>query len=305
MECSQDQIPAFSLDNVSKSYRGVQALTPLTLAVGGGSVGLLGPNGAGKSTLIKLMMRLIAPSSGTVKVLGRDGSSGDVVDHVGYMPEHDCLPRAMSAVRFVSYMGKLSGLPPDVAMERTHDILDYVGMGQARYRKIKEYSTGMKQKVKMAQALVHDPDLVFFDEPTNGLDPEGRREMLDLLRDVASTGKNIVLSSHLLPDVEYVCDDVIILHGGKLLMHDKLGAALGMEKTVTRIRGDASVFLGELGKRGVSYVVSGADIIVDGTGLSALIFEAAHRSGVQVRFLAQHTQSLEDLFLKVVGEQHE
>ena len=283
----------------------MQALSPITLDVKSGSVGLLGPNGAGKSTLIKIMMRLLTPSSGSVRVLGGDAASDGVVDLVGYMPEHDCLPRSLSAVRFVSYMGQLAGLSSDVAMERTHDILDYVGMGQARYRKVKEYSTGMKQKVKMAQALVHDPKLVFFDEPTNGLDPEGRKEMLDLLRDVASTGKSIVLSSHLLPDVEYVCDDVIILHGGKLLMYDTLASALGAEQTVTRVRGDTAAFLSELQRRGVGYEVSGADILLTGTDLSALVFEAAYAAGVQVRALAQHTQSLEDLFLTVVGEQHD
>lgn len=298
-------VPAFSLDGISKSYKSVQALSPISLDVKGGSIGLLGPNGAGKSTLIKIMMRLLEPSSGSVRVLGCDASSEGVSDLVGYMPEHDCLPRSMSAVRFVSYMGQLSGLPGDVSMERTHDILDYVGMGQARYRKIKEFSTGMKQKVKMAQALVHDPQLVFFDEPTNGLDPEGRTEMLDLLRDVASTGKNIVLSSHLLPDVEYVCDDVVILNGGKLLLHDRLSTALGAEKTVARIRGDGDSFERELKARGIEVEMSGADYILSGTGLSLLVFEAAYASGTQIRFLGQHTQSLEDLFLDVVGGKNE
>ncbi|MHC1608991.1 MAG: ABC transporter ATP-binding protein, partial [Candidatus Methanofastidiosia archaeon] len=243
----------------------------------------------------------LPPTTGSYSLLGGSIDPLLQLDNVGYMPEHDCLPSGFTAVGFVSYMGQLSGLPSDVAMERTHDILDYVGMGEARYRKIKEFSTGMKQKVKLAQALVHDPELVFFDEPTNGLDPEGRKEMLELLRDVASIGKSIVLSSHLLPDIEYVCKDVIILDGGKVLLYDSLDAILGSKQTVVRIKGDRNSFSQEMKKAGLVVHEDGRNLIIEGKDVSGKIFRAASRTGAQVRYMSPHSRSLEDIFLQVVG----
>ena len=280
----------------------MSALLPTTLTVSPGAIGLLGPNGAGKSTLIRLVLGLLTPSSGTVGLLGAHPAPPTLLDRVGYMPEHDCLPGTVSAVSLVSFFGRLSGLSAGSALERTHDILDYVGMGEDRYRKIAEYSTGMKQKVKMAQALVHDPDIVFFDEPTNGLDPEGRREMLDLLCDVSQAGKSIVLSTHLLPDVEHVCSDVVIMGGGRVLLYDRLEAALGTRHTVVRIRGDALSFADSLRGRGLAATVHRGDIFVEGEDVSAQVFDTAYRTGVQLRYLSPHTMSLEDLFLRVVGD---
>ncbi len=299
---TQNEAPfAFSTNNISKAFGSVQALQPTSIEVRNGSIGLLGPNGAGKSTLIKVLLNLLSPTTGSYSLLNSSIDPLLQLDNVGYMPEHDCLPSGFTAVGFVSYMGQLSGLPSDVAMERTHDILDYVDMGEARYRKIKEFSTGMKQKVKLAQALVHDPELVFFDEPTNGLDPEGRKEMLELLRDVVSIGKSIVLSSHLLPDIEYVCKDVIILDGGKVLLYDSLDAILGSKQTVVRIKGDRSSFSQEIKKAGLIVHEDGRNLIIEGTDVSGTIFRTASRTGTQVRYMSPHSRSLEDIFLQVVS----
>ncbi len=209
----------FDLDNVQKFYGDFEALKGITLRVEEGSIGLLGPNGAGKSTLIKTLLGLLNLTSGSASVLGWriPDDSLKIRQTVGYMPENDSYLPYMSAVQYVSFSGQLSGMPRSEAFRRAHQVLEYVGLGEARYRALQGFSTGMKQRVKLAQALVHGPRLVFLDEPTNGLDPKGRDGMLQLLEDVKSRGVNIVLSSHLLPDVERVCDSVIMLNEGKLL----------------------------------------------------------------------------------------
>lgn len=227
------------------------------------------------------------------------------LDEIGYMPEHDCLPSGYTAVGFVSYMGRLCGLPADISMERTHDVLDFIGMDEARYRKIKGFSTGMKQKVKLAQALVHDPGLLFFDEPTNGLDPEGRTEMLDLIRDISNLGKTVVLSTHLLPDVEHVCDDVIIMNNGNLILYDALDSVLGSKHVVIRLRGDRESFIDSLKAKGYSVSTDTANILVEGDISSADLFESAISSNSQIRYFSHHSKSLEEIFLKMVGDGNE
>ncbi|WP_255949638.1 ABC transporter ATP-binding protein [Streptomyces odontomachi] len=207
-------------ESLSKRFPRVTALDRLSVEVGPGVTGLVGANGAGKSTLIKILLGLSPASEGRAAVLGLDvASEGPAIrERVGYMPEHDCLPPDVSATEFVVHMARMSGLPPTAARERTADILRHVGLYEERYRPIGGYSTGMKQRVKLAQALVHDPQLVFLDEPTNGLDPVGRDDMLGLIRRVHSDfGISVLVTSHLLGELERTCEHVVVIDGGKLL----------------------------------------------------------------------------------------
>ena len=207
-------------DNLTKRFPRVTALDRLTVDVQPGVVGLVGANGAGKSTLIKILLGLAPATEGTARVLGLDVATqgDDIRERVGYMPEHDCLPPDVSATEFVVHMARMSGLPAAAARERTADTLRHVGLYEERYRPIGGYSTGMKQRVKLAQALVHDPQLVLLDEPTNGLDPVGRDEMLGLIRRVHTDfGISVLVTSHLLGELERTCDHVVVIDGGKLL----------------------------------------------------------------------------------------
>src|ERR671920_697069 len=216
-----------TLDHVSVRYGRNQALRDVTASFPGGAVGLLGPNGAGKSTMIKALLGFVIPEAGEMKVLGLDVRHAplQIRSRIGYMPESDAHIPGMNAVSFVAYCGELSGLPAVDAMQRAHEVLYYVGLGEARYRNVETYSTGMKQRIKLAQALVHDPDLLFLDEPTNGMDPKGREEMLELIRDIAvNKGLNLILSSHLLPDVEYACDHVIVMDKGSIATQGPIAA---------------------------------------------------------------------------------
>ena len=207
-------------DNLTKRFPRVTALDRLTVDVQPGVVGLVGANGAGKSTLIKILLGLAPATEGTASVLGLDVATqgDDIRERVGYMPEHDCLPPDVSATEFVVHMARMSGLPAAAARERTADTLRHVGLYEERYRPIGGYSTGMKQRVKLAQALVHDPQLVLLDEPTNGLDPVGRDDMLGLIRRVHSDfGISVLVTSHLLGELERTCDHVVVIDGGRLL----------------------------------------------------------------------------------------
>jgi ABC-2 type transport system ATP-binding protein len=209
-----------STDGLTKRFPRVTALDSLTLSIGQGVVGLVGANGAGKSTMIKILLGLSPASAGGARVLGLDvATEGEAIrERVGYMPEHDCLPPDVSATEFVVHMARMSGLPASAARERTADTLRHVGLYEERYRPIGGYSTGMKQRVKLAQALVHDPQLVLLDEPTNGLDPVGRDDMLDLVRRIhRDFGISVLVTSHLLGELERTCDHVVVIDGGKLL----------------------------------------------------------------------------------------
>jgi ABC-2 type transport system ATP-binding protein len=213
---------------LTKTYGGgVTALSDLTVEVEAGVIGLVGANGAGKSTFIKIMLGLIAPSAGDVRVFGLDpvSETDQVRARVGYMPENDCLPPDVSASEFVTHLGRLSGLPKTAARERASEALRHVGLYEERYRQIGGYSTGMKQRVKLAQALVHDPDLLLLDEPTNGLDPAGREAMLALVHRIGNEfGISVVVCSHLLGEVERICDSLIAIEGGRLLRADRISA---------------------------------------------------------------------------------
>ena len=221
-------VSLIATEALTKTYGGrVTALSDLTVDVEPGVIGLVGANGAGKSTFIKIMLGLLAPTSGQVRVFGIDPTvePDKVRLRVGYMPEHDCLPPDVSAAEFVTHLGRISGLPRAAARERASEALRHVGLYEERYRQIGGYSTGMKQRVKLAQALVHDPDLLLLDEPTNGLDPAGRDAMLALIHRIGTEfGISVMVCSHLLGEVERICDSLIAIEGGKLLRADRISA---------------------------------------------------------------------------------
>jgi ABC-2 type transport system ATP-binding protein len=221
-------VTLIATQSLTKTYGGrVTALSDLTVTVDPGIVGLVGANGAGKSTFIKIMLGLIAPTGGRVQVLGLDPAVDPVGvrSRVGYMPEYDCLPPDLSAAEFVTHMARMSGLPKTAARERASEALRHVGLYEERYRQVGGYSTGMKQRVKLAQALVHDPDLLLLDEPTNGLDPAGRDAMLNLIQRIGTEfGISVVVCSHLLGEVERICDTLVAIDGGKLLRAARIDA---------------------------------------------------------------------------------
>jgi ABC-2 type transport system ATP-binding protein len=220
--------PLIATESLTKRYaNGVVALSELTVGVEPGIIGLVGANGAGKSTLIKILLGLLPPTAGRVQVLGLDpGTQAEQVRaRVGYMPEHDCLPPDLAASEFVTHMARISGLPATAARERASETLRHVGLYEERYRQIGGYSTGMKQRVKLAQALVHDPDLLLLDEPTNGLDPAGREAMLGLIHRIGTEfGIAVLVCSHLLGEVERICDSLVAIDAGKLLRADRISA---------------------------------------------------------------------------------
>jgi ABC-2 type transport system ATP-binding protein len=221
-------VTLIATESLTKRYaNNVVALADLTVAVEPGIVGLVGANGAGKSTLIKILLGLLPPTSGRVQVLGLDPATdaAAVRARVGYMPEHDCLPPDLAAAEFVTHMGRISGLPKTAARERASEALRHVGLYEERYRQIGGYSTGMKQRVKLAQALAHDPDLLLLDEPTNGLDPAGRDAMLTLIQRIGTEfGISVVVCSHLLGEVERICDSLVAIDAGRLLRADRVSA---------------------------------------------------------------------------------
>jgi ABC-2 type transport system ATP-binding protein len=240
---------------LGKTYGKQQALSDVTLDVPPGTIGLLGPNGAGKSTFIKCLLNLETPTTGSAKVLGRDIRTGNRTsrEKVGYSPEQDCHIAGMAGCEYVTYCGQLSGMPMRLARQRTHEILDLVGMGQERYRPVDTYSTGMRQRVKLAQALVHDPQVVFLDEPTNGLDPSGREHILKLIGCLwHELGISVVMSSHLLRDIERVCDRVIIIGHGRVLEHDSIAALKKRHERIIELAPSASIerFVAVLGEAG-------------------------------------------------------
>ncbi|MFI0417699.1 ABC transporter ATP-binding protein [Spongiactinospora sp. 9N601] len=247
-------------EGLTKRFPRVTALDTLSVTVTPGVTGLVGANGAGKSTLIKILLGLLEPTAGTAQVLGLDVATkgAEIRRAVGYMPEHDCLPPDLSATEFVVHMAQMSGLPRTAARERAADTLRHVGLYEERYRPVGGYSTGMKQRVKLAQALVHDPRVVFLDEPTNGLDPQGRDDMLRLIRRIgAEFGISVLVTSHLLGELERVCDHVIVIDGGKLLRSSAIGEFTGVTQTVTvEVEEDSRPLAARLGELGET--VSGA-----------------------------------------------
>jgi ABC-2 type transport system ATP-binding protein len=310
-EHAVDSRPAVvSLEGVSVQYGTAWALRDVTAAFPLGAVGLLGPNGAGKSTLIKSLLGFVAPARGRMSVLGLDVAHQALAlrARIGYMPESDAHIPGMNAVTFVAYCGRLSGLPPSDAMQRAHEVLYYVGLGEARYRNLETYSTGMKQRIKLAQALVHDPELLFLDEPTNGMDPRGRDEMLDLIRDLAHEKRvNLIVSSHLLPDVEYTCDHIVVLDRGAVAASGPIDTLKGAGGQVfeLRLKSDHESFVHVLRAAGMECHGPDEDVmrvfVPPGQGVE-VIFQLAARQGLQVRHLRASVPTLEDVFARAVGE---
>ena len=308
-----DQDPVVTLDNVTVVFGKSPALREVTARFAAGSVGLLGPNGAGKSTMIKALLGLVVPATGSMRVLGLDVAVSplDIRSSIGYMPESDSHIPGMNAVSFVAYCGELAGLPRADAMQRAHEVLFYVGLGEARYRNVETYSTGMKQRIKLAQALVHDPDLLFLDEPTNGMDPKGRDEMLELVRDLAhNKGVNLILSSHLLPDVEYTCDHVVVIDKGRVAVHGPIDALKQPHGRVfeLRVKGstqDGQGFIETLRAAGLDCHATDEDVMrvfVPGDGGAQQLFALAAAEHVQVRHLRTSVPTLEDVFAHAIGE---
>ncbi len=306
--------PVVSLENVTVAYGANTALREVTAGFGVGAVGLLGPNGAGKSTMIKALLGFIVPAAGRMRVLGLDVAVSplEIRARVGYMPESDAHIPGMNAVSFVAYCGELAGLPRVDAMQRAHEVLFYVGLGEARYRNVETYSTGMKQRIKLAQALVHDPDLLFLDEPTNGMDPKGRDEMLELVRDLArNKGVNLILSSHLLPDVEYTCESVVVMDKGRIAAQGGIEALKQPRGRVFELRVKAPAaemdpFLERLRAAGLDCHATDEDVMrvfVPGEGGAQQLFALAAAERVQVRHLRPSVATLEDVFAHAVGEE--
>jgi ABC-2 type transport system ATP-binding protein len=310
-----DNTPAVVLDRVTVTYGTNRALRDVSAVFPRGAVGLLGPNGAGKSTMLKSLLGFIAPTSGRLEVLGMKVGENplQVRARLGYMPETDGHIPGMNAVTFVAYCGQLAGLPKADAMQRAHETLFYVGLGEARYRNLETYSTGMKQRIKLAQALVHDPDLVFLDEPTNGMDPKGRDEMLELIRDIAhNKGINLILSSHLLPDVEFTCDHVVVMDKGTVVAFGPIEELKGPAGRVyeVRVKGDLEPFVAALHEAGMECRETDEDVMrvfVPGVLQSAggdqqNICAVASRVNAQVRHLRTSVPTLEDVFARAIGE---
>ena len=294
------------LSEVHKRYGRFHALRGITASIPVGSFGLLGPNGAGKSTLLKLLLGLL-PYEGSATVLGLDcrASALAIRDRVGYMPERDNWLPGMSAVEYCGFAGELSGLPRAEAMGRAHAVLELCGLGDKRYQRIAGYSTGQRQRVKLAQALVHDPELLLLDEPTSGLDPAGRDEMLALIASLpARRGCSLLLSTHLLPDVESVCERAILLFEGELRYEGTIAALRDGDAEgalEVRVKDGAPRLAAALRGRGLTVLEEGPLLVVRG-GEADAVFQLADGLGLQVRHLQPRRLSLETAFLRLIGE---
>jgi ABC-2 type transport system ATP-binding protein len=288
--------------NLRKTFGSTVALDGVDAEIGEGATGLLGPNGAGKTTLLRILLGLL-PAEGEARVMGLDPfrEPRAVRARIGYMPESECTIPGLFGVDAVAYLGRLAGMPRRDAFKRAHEVMYFVGLGEERYREASEYSTGMQQRLKLAAALVHDPELLMLDEPTNGLDPKGREEMLTLLKELATEHKKqLLLSSHLLPDVEHVCSNVVMLRQGRIVERGPIGELTSGEKGVyeLRVRGDRARLLAQLKSLGaeVGEPGEGAVVLVR-TEDTATIFRAAQAAEVQLRGLRAVRRSLENVFL--------
>ena len=301
-----------SLDNLSVSFGRRPILQNLRGELRGRAIGLLGPNGAGKTTLIHTLLGFHPPSSGTARIFDRDirGDANQIKSLIGYMPERDSFISKMSCVHFVRFMAELSGLPPGAALERAHEALFFVGLGEARYRNVDTFSLGMKQLAKLAQAIVHGPKLIFLDEPTNGLDPPARQRMIKMIREIRDSGQaHIVLSSHLLRDVEECCEEILILKEGRLVVYCNLEEERKANKKFLMLetRGDQKIFAASLSTLGCEYAVTGEHrlkvILQEGTEVRDL-YRLASAAQMQIRRLTFKRDSLEDIFLKAMENGH-
>ncbi len=297
-------------DNVTVTFGRRRVLDSLSMRLQGRSTGLLGPNGAGKSTFIKALMGFVPFRQGFIRVLGHDvrREAMRIRSLVGYMPEHESYIEGLSAVRLLRYLGELAGLSPRDAMERAHESLHYVGIGELRYRPVETYSLGNQQRVKLAQAIVHGPKILVLDEPTNALDPEGRNEMLRLVRDIGEySGSHVIMCSHILRDVEYCCESVTVLNNGKAILSGVI-EDLKKEDLRTyevRVEGDRNRFLQELDRHGC-YITENLQghlrvTLPEGHG-TRYLFEIAGKADVQLRHFHFKKDSLEDIFVNALQE---
>jgi len=301
------------LDNLKVKLGRREILHGITCRLGvsgtGKAIGLLGPNGAGKSTLILTLLGFLRPSGGRARILGMDcrHNMGEARSRIGYMPENDAFVGEMTAVTFLRQMAELSGLPPKAALEKAHEVLFHVGLGESRYRELRTYSYGMKQMAKLAQAIIHGPELVILDEPTNGLDPAARGRMLKLIREMKQEhGISVVVCSHLLRDVEEVCDEVVILKDGRVVHH----ANLEEERRANRrfveleVSGDDRNFAAALREHGAEGVTEGGGrwrIVLPPEVELDVIWSLVGRENLEVYRLTHRRDSLEEIFLKAVG----
>ncbi|HEX7181520.1 MAG TPA: ABC transporter ATP-binding protein [Thermoanaerobaculia bacterium] len=305
--------PVIELDGLQVSLGGRPILKGLKASLSGRCIGLLGPNGAGKTTLLHTLLGFYPANGGTARLFGHDirTEMRSVRSLIGYMPENDAFVAGMTGIRFVRLMAELSGLPSSQAIERAHEVLFYVGLGEARYREVGTYSLGMKQLAKLAQALAHGPKVLFLDEPTNGLDPPARERMLKLIRDIRDTGEvHVILSSHLLRDVEECCEEVLVLKNGQIATYCNLEEErranrkfLELELRAERGSGEEAAFAADVEKLGVECAVSARQriklVLPEGMEVRDLYQLAAARN-VQIRRLDYKRDSLEDIFLKAM-----
>jgi ABC-2 type transport system ATP-binding protein len=296
------------LEGLSVQFGGRPILKDLRGSLRGRAIGLLGPNGAGKTTLIHTLLGFHPPAAGTAHIFGQDirRDAKRIRALIGYMPERDSFIARMSCVHFVSMMAELSGLPREAALERAHEALFYVGLGEARYRTLDTYSLGMKQLAKLAQAIVHGPKLIILDEPTNGLDPPTRQRMIRLIREIRDSGEaHILLSSHLLRDVEESCEEILILKDGRIAANCNLEEERKANRRFLEmeIRGDGAPFVEAIAQTGCEYAITGARriklVLQDKVEITDLYRMAAERQ-VQIRRLNFKRDSLEDIFLKAM-----
>ena len=289
-------------DGLTKRFGPVTAVDDLTVAVAPGITGLVGANGAGKSTLLKILLGLIPATAGRAEVLDLDvATEGPAIrERVGYMPEHDCLPPDVSATEFVVHMARMSGLPTTAARERTADILRHVGLYEERYRAMGGYSTGMRQRVKLAQALVHDPNLVMLDEPTNGLDPVGREDMLGLIQRIDTEfGISVIVTSHLLGELERVCGEIVVIDGGRLMRHSTTASVTAETPTVAvETDGDHSALRARLNDAGIVAQSDGRLLLVDVADDSAydVVRDAVAELGLGLVRMERQRHRMTELF---------
>src|SRR5947208_10356462 len=297
-----------SLDALSVTFGRRPILKNLNGELRGRAIGLLGPNGAGKTTLIHTLLGFHPPTAGTARIFGSDirGEANEIKSVIGYMPERDSFIAKMSCVHFVRLMAELSGLPATAALERAHEALFFVGLGEARYRNLDTFSLGMKQLAKLAQAIVHGPKLIFLDEPTNGLDPPARQRMIKMVRDIRDSGQaDIVLSSHLLRDVEECCEEIVILKDGQLVVYCNLEEERKANKKFLMLetRGDLNDFVAAVAGLGCECAVTSdhrLKVILQGQTEIRDLYRLALQSQVQIRRLTYKRDSLEDIFLKAM-----
>lgn len=301
---------AVTATGLVKNFGDTEALRGIDLEIERATVlGVLGPNGAGKTTMIRALMGLVRLDSGGGRVFDLDivHRPLDVRQRVGFVPEDECLFPGVSGIEFVAYAGELVGMGRGDALQRAHEVLDYTELGEARYRRVESYSTGMKQRLKIASAIVHDPRLVVLDEPTNGMDPAGRVEVLELARDLARRkGMSLIFSSHLLPDVEAVCDHVIVIGRGRLLAQGAVAELTRTERPIyqVRVKGPLAPFADRLRAMGCTVGPSDEHLHVElpAGASTGLVWSAARAAGEQVRLLGPLRNSLEEVFLKAVSE---